>query len=74
MPPTAARAGRRPERMNISVYVDNLFDRRYRTYGYMNRQQRRRAGQYGSHCRYQYAELISSDYCKGIPKGIPLHH
>ncbi len=24
------------ERMNISVYVDNLFDRRYRTYGYMN--------------------------------------
>ncbi|HEJ9094427.1 TPA: siderophore yersiniabactin receptor FyuA [Serratia odorifera] len=24
------------ERMNVSVYVDNLFDRRYRTYGYMN--------------------------------------
>ncbi|EDS7004492.1 siderophore yersiniabactin receptor FyuA [Salmonella enterica subsp. diarizonae] len=24
------------ERMNISIYVDNLFDRRYRTYGYMN--------------------------------------
>ncbi|BFO34650.1 siderophore yersiniabactin receptor FyuA [Klebsiella pasteurii] len=24
------------ERMNISVNVDNLFDRRYRTYGYMN--------------------------------------
>ncbi|EKF3061010.1 siderophore yersiniabactin receptor FyuA [Escherichia coli] len=24
------------ERINISVYVDNLFDRRYRTYGYMN--------------------------------------
>ncbi|HDP7708505.1 TPA: siderophore yersiniabactin receptor FyuA [Escherichia coli] len=24
------------ERMNISVYIDNLFDRRYRTYGYMN--------------------------------------
>lgn len=24
------------ERLNISVYVDNLFDRRYRTYGYMN--------------------------------------
>lgn len=24
------------ERMNISVYVDNLFDRHYRTYGYMN--------------------------------------
>ncbi|MCV2424489.1 TonB-dependent receptor, partial [Escherichia coli] len=23
------------ERMNISVYVDNLFDRRYRTYGYI---------------------------------------
>ena len=22
--------------MTISVYVDNLFDRRYRTYGYMN--------------------------------------
>ena len=31
MPPWQAT-----ERINISVYVDNLFDRRYRTYGYMN--------------------------------------
>ncbi len=37
MPPWTAAAGwQRIERMNISVYVDNLFDRRYRTYGYMN--------------------------------------
>lgn len=43
------------ERMNISVYVDNLFDRRYRTLWLHERQQRRRAGQYGSHRRYQYA-------------------
>ena len=36
MPPDSSPGWRATERMNISVYVDNLFDRRYRTHGYMN--------------------------------------
>lgn len=41
--------------MNISVYVDNLFDRRYRTYGYMNGGSAVAQVNIGSHRRYQYA-------------------
>ncbi len=54
MPPRQQLGWQATERMNISVYVDNLFDRRYRTWLH-EWQQRRRAGQYGSHRRYQYA-------------------
>ena len=56
--------------MNISVYVDNLFDRRYRTYGYMNGSsavaQVNMGRTVGINTRIDF-----SDYCKGIPKRYP---
>ncbi|STF45148.1 pesticin/yersiniabactin TonB-dependent receptor [Escherichia coli] len=61
------------ERMNISVYVDNLFDRRYRTYGYMNGSSASRRSIWVAPS-VSIRELISSDYCKRDTEKVSLLH